>query len=73
MKYNHAYTIAFSIDTDNPPDKVTAKELLNGLYERLVDLQKCDDEIIEAVGMPFDTYENEDAPDKEKKVKEVTP
>lgn len=59
-KYNHAFDIAFSVETDNEGDKVTADELKAGLAQRLANLLASDDvEIIEACGLPFDTYENE--------------
>lgn len=57
--YNHAFTIAFSLDTDYEGDKVPAHELLNALEIRLLELKKNPDEIIEAVGLPYDTYEND--------------
>lgn len=63
--YNHAFSIAFSIDTNNEGDKVTAEELLDGLRKRLHDLEKNPPEIIEACGMPYDTYEN-DVPNSQK-------
>ena len=60
-KYNHAFDIAFSIETDNNGENVTAKELKAGLAKRLADLLASDDvEIIEACGLPFDTYEIEE-------------
>lgn len=56
-KYNHAFDIAFEvISTDRTGENVTAKELLNGLRRRLENLEKNGDEIIEACGLPFDTY-----------------
>ena len=58
-KYNHAFTVAFTVVTTNEADKVTEKELLAGLTRRLADLIEHD-EIIEAVGMPYDTYEMEE-------------
>jgi hypothetical protein len=55
--YNHAFTIAFSLETNNEGGKVTSDELLKALQERLNDLQKFPEQIIEAVGLPDDTYE----------------
>lgn len=57
--YNHAFTIAFSLDTDYEGDKVPAHELIEALERRLFDLKQNPDEIIEAVGLPYDTYEND--------------
>lgn len=57
--FNHAYTIAFSVDTDHEPDRVTADELKAGLARRLADLLTGpSDEIVEACGAPFDSSEN---------------
>lgn len=58
-KFNHAFTIAFSIDSDNDGENVTNKELLQGLINRVNDIigeEDCD--LTEACGLPFDTYEN---------------
>jgi hypothetical protein len=56
-KYNHAFDIAFEVESDNEGDNVTAKELRDGLRKRLEGMS--DEEIVEACGLPFDTYENE--------------
>lgn len=53
-KYNHAFDIAFEVKTDNDGEHVTADELRNGLKNRLNNLS--DDELIEACGLPFDTF-----------------
>jgi hypothetical protein len=59
-KFNHAFDIAFSIESDNVGEEVTAAELKAGLAKRLADLLASDDvEIIESCGLPYDTYENE--------------
>jgi len=57
MKFDHAYTIAFSIVSQHDAENVTTQELLDGLYQRFRDLDKNGDEIQEAVGAPFDSYE----------------
>lgn len=57
--YNHAFTIAFSVNTDYEGDKVPAHELIAALEERLKDLKNNPNEIIEATGIPYDTYEND--------------
>jgi hypothetical protein len=58
--YNHAFTVAFALDTDYEGDKVPAEELLKALEERVIELKSSHpDEIISAVGLPYDTYEND--------------
>ena len=57
-RFNHAFTVAFSIDSDNEGHAVSESELLEGLIERVNWLMKNQGEVIEAVGLPFDTYEN---------------
>jgi len=60
-KYNHAYTVAFSIDTDHEPDEVTVDELLEGMYRRVDQLAHCRQEVQESCGPPYDTYANGEA------------
>ena len=58
-KYNHAFSIAFSIESDNDAENVTNKELLKGLIRRIhMILQEEEGDFIECCGLPFDTYEN---------------
>ena len=68
--YNHAYEIAFSINTDNLPSKVTAQELIAGLRARLAEFEGDPDYIHEAVGRPFDSYAHDggDVPDEEMEI-----
>ena len=54
-KYDHAYTIAFALQTDNDAEHVTEKELLVALSQRLTNLIAGLDDIVEACGMPYDT------------------
>ena len=56
-RYSHALTIAFEVDSDNDGEHLTADELLDGLARRIASLRENGDEIIEACGMPYDTYE----------------
>ena len=59
-KYNHAFTIAFSIESDNDGENVTAKELKDGLFKKAQEFLTSDDiEILEACGLPYDTFEND--------------
>jgi hypothetical protein len=54
--YDHAYTLAFSLKSNHPAgDDVTPRQLRTAILERLTTLS--DDEILEAAGAPFDTYE----------------
>ena len=59
-KYNHVYTIAFEIESDHPGEMVPKEEILSGLLRRVVNLMNNSDEILEACGMPSDTYENDE-------------
>jgi hypothetical protein len=56
-KYNHAYTLAFSLESNNEGENVTEIELLTAIARRLADLIESK-EVIEATGLPYDTYEN---------------
>lgn len=56
-KYNHAFDIAFEVISDNEEEHVTKEELFEGLFNRISSLIKNGDEILEACGMPFDTYD----------------
>jgi len=60
MKYNHAFDIAFAL-TSNTPDASDVTELMvmEALNKRIFELL-LNEEILEAVGVPFDTYEEED-------------
>lgn len=57
-KYNHAFTIAFSLEDSHSPtgEDCTADMLINAMSERVDYLRSHPDEIIESCGMPFDTY-----------------
>lgn len=58
-KYNHTFDIAFELNSDNDFNNVTKEELIDALQARINSLVANDDEIIEACGLPFDSYENE--------------
>lgn len=54
--YNHAYDIGFSIETsDASGGMVMGRQFREAIERRLSSLS--DDELIEAVGMPFDSHE----------------
>ncbi len=58
-KYNHAYTLAFSLNSDDRGgEDVTPEDMILALQCRIDDLKK-NNEVLEAVGCPFDTYENQ--------------
>jgi hypothetical protein len=59
-KYNHAYSLGFAVNTDRDAQQaVNKEEIINALLERIVNLNEHD-EWDEALGAPFDTYENEE-------------
>lgn len=62
-RYNHMFSIAFSLETENEGHFVSADEIMAGLKKRMEDLSKSlhqeFPEILEAVGEPSDTYELE--------------
>lgn len=55
--YNHAFTIAFSVETLDEEGNVKPEALEVALLRRIRELEG--DELIEATGCPFDTYEFE--------------
>jgi hypothetical protein len=57
MTYNHAFTIAFSISGSKRKDgsDLTPSDFRRAIARRLGDLP--DSEMMEAIGLPFDTYE----------------
>jgi len=57
MKYDHAFTIAFSLKSDHEGKDVPSSAIRNAIIQRLQALD--DDELLEAVGLPFDTFEND--------------
>jgi len=59
MPYNHAYTIAFTVITDDPTGAdTTAEQFDNAIRERCDDLMIAE-EMVEAIGLPFDSYKEE--------------
>lgn len=57
-RYNHAFDIAFEVVTDHEADEVTPEEIVNALMRRIISIQETG-EVLEAVGLPFDSYEEE--------------
>ena len=63
MKYNHAYDICFSLESEHEyGEDVTADMLRTALLNRIKDLDKANEwnEIL-ANSVPFDTYEMEES------------
>ena len=54
--FNHAFDVAFTVRSDHTGDEVTAEEILAALRARLSFLEDNPNEVLEAVGLPFDTY-----------------
>lgn len=61
-KFNHAFTLAFSIETDSPCDTEdnsgypTEAALFAAAHAKLDDLRRTPGDLHEAIGTPFDTY-----------------
>lgn len=61
--YNHAYTIAFEVETvhaDTEDDPVTVEELLAAILKRVESLKADPASLLEACGAPYDSYSEED-------------
>lgn len=65
-KYNHLFTVAFTVVTDkrchsdpmhDPEDWPTKAELIAAMRKRIYDLEQAGLEVFEAIGPPQDTYE----------------
>lgn len=57
-KYNHAYSLCFSLVNENPDGEATQEELIQALKKRIQDLE-ANDKVCEAVGSPYDSFEEE--------------
>jgi len=55
-KYNHAATIAFVVENDDPEGNLTKDEILHGLLRRLLLLLENEPEFRECCEV-YDTYE----------------
>lgn len=54
--YDHAFTLAFSLCSRDPSGlEIEPAEIRQAIIERLALLS--DDELLEAIGAPFDTYD----------------
>lgn len=54
-RFDHLFSVGFSVLSDHRGEDVTAQEILDGLRERLKFLEANPDEVLEAVGLPEDT------------------
>ena len=59
-KYNHMFSICFSLDNENEDGEATERELLAALNLRIAELIK-EQSVVEACGCPDDTYVVEDS------------
>jgi len=66
MKYNHAYTIAFSLESNHPKgDDVTPDMYRTALLNRIKDLDATDAfDFLASTDTPYDTYEVEKGGDE---------
>lgn len=53
MRFNHMYTIAFEVKTDNPADRVEEHEILAALIGRARDMVANKEEIFERSAVPM--------------------
>lgn len=61
MRYNHAYTLAFTVENENEDGSATNEELIKAVEERLASIRlHGGDEMQEACQPPFDSYEVEE-------------
>ena len=58
QRYNHLFTLAFEVESNNDGANVTEDELLAALANRLINLRR-DHAIQEAVGLPDDTEDRD--------------
>jgi hypothetical protein len=56
LRYNHPYTIGFSVDGDHA-EGATEREILRALHAPLTELHQWG-EALEAVGVPEETIDN---------------
>lgn len=57
-RYNHAYSISFSLtNTSEDGEKTTARELREAIIKRLASID--DQELKESVGCPWDTFKED--------------
>jgi hypothetical protein len=58
MKYNHAFTFSFSlVNASEDGTGTTAQQAREAIMKRLATID--DAELLECIGLPFDTYEEE--------------
>jgi len=59
MKYNHAFDIAFSLVSEHPTGEDVTEEQMRDAILDWVRWRYVRGELLEAVGAPFDTYEED--------------
>ena len=57
-RYDHMYTVAWSVKTENDADHVTSAEILAGLRARVAEIEAIPDGIEQCIGGPDDTSDN---------------
>ncbi len=59
-KFNHAFSLGFSVESDDQSGmNIPTSTITEGLLFRIANLIECG-EMYEAIGPPYDTYENEE-------------
>jgi len=59
--YNSVFTLAFSVDHKNrDASDLTATDIRAAVMQRMADLDFLNDELLEAVWPPEDTYDKDD-------------
>ena len=59
MKYNHAFSVCFSIESEDPEGcDLTAEQIRDAIMRRVRMAYESKD-LHEAIGAPYDTYEIE--------------
>ena len=60
MKYNHAFSVCFSIESEDPEGRDLTAEQIRDAIMRRVRMAYENKELHEAIGAPYDTYEVEE-------------
>jgi hypothetical protein len=65
--FNHAFSVAFEVPHSTSKDgaDVTAQQMYDAILKRAKNLMD-NDEMLEAVGLPDDTYEEDSDPQQQK-------
>lgn len=61
MPYNHAFTVAFEVISDDEDGKdITPQQFADAIRKRVDSLLANGSEMLEAVGAPYDTYDTDE-------------